>query len=379
MEQPLEGIRVLEVCHMLAGPFCGMILADLGADVIKIEPPGGDLARSVGPHSLGPHNLYFASLNRNKRSVTLDLTTADGQAALGRLAADAHALVTNLRPAAIRKLGLTYDHLKVFNEKIACLALTGYGLDGAFADRPAYDYVIQALTGIMALTGDPGQPPVKAGYSAVDNSSGIMGAVGLLAKIVQGKGGQIDISLHDVMLSQLNYLAAAYLNAGVKPERQKGGAHPYIIPAQIFATSDGHLAIFVTHDDFWRRFAAAVGRPEWGCDPRYATMAARAENRESLIAAIGALMLTDDTEAWIERLAPEGIVVAGVQSLDAALDGPLVADRAMVAKVATAHGLLRLVANPIRFDGEDSARYGEPPLLGAANAEFGIGSGPDPA
>ena len=370
-DRPLEGIRILEVCHMLAGPYCGMLLADLGAEVIKIEPPTGDIARNVGPHTMGPHNVYFASLNRNKRSVCLDLASDEGQEALGRLAGSAHGLVTNLRPSAIKKLGLTYDRMKRWNERIACLALTGYGLDGPFSDRPAYDYVIQALTGIMAITGDPGMPPTKTGYSVVDNSSGMMGAVGLLAKIVQGRGGQIDVSLHDTMLSQLNYLAAAYLNAGERPARQKGGAHPYIIPAQIFRTRDGHLALFITHDDFWRRFAVTAGRPEWVADPKFATMSARAENREAIIAAIGALLLTDDTVAWIDRLAPQGIVVAGVQSLDDALDGELTADRAMVASVPTASGVLRLVANPIRFDGADATRYAEPPLLGEGNAAFG--------
>ena len=204
---------------MLAGPYCGMVLADLGAEVIKIEPPTGDIARSVGPNRVGPHNVYFASLNRNKRSVCLDLSDPRDQAVFARLASDADALITNMRPSAIRKLGLTYAAMRQWNERIVCLALTGFGLEGPHADRPAYDYVIQALTGIMAMTGDPGGAPTKTGYSVVDNSAGLMGAVGLLAKIIEGKGGQIDISLHDTMLSQMNYLAAAWLNAGERPVR----------------------------------------------------------------------------------------------------------------------------------------------------------------
>jgi crotonobetainyl-CoA:carnitine CoA-transferase CaiB-like acyl-CoA transferase len=375
MAGPLAGIKIIEVCHMLAGPYCGMILADLGAEVVKVEPRSGDIARSVGPHHVGPHNVYFASLNRSKRSVSLDLATAAGQETLGRLAVDAHGLITNLRPSAIRKLGLTYASMRRWNERIACLALTGYGLEGPYADRPAYDYVIQALTGIMAMTGDPGLPPTKTGYSVVDNSAGLMGAVGLLAKIVEGKGGQIDVSLHDAMLSQLNYLAAAYLNAGEKPARQKGGAHPYIIPAQIFPTRDGHLALFITHDDFWRRFARTVGRPQWIEDPRFVTMAARAANREIIVEEISRLLVTGDTEDWIGKLLPEGIVVAGVQSLDAALDGRLAEDRAMVVSVPTRDGILRLVANPIRFDGADLSDYREPPLLGEANAEVHAAAG----
>ena len=160
---PLAGTRIIEVGHMLAGPYCGMLLADLGADVIKIEPSTGDISRTVGPHSVGPHNLYFASLNRNKRSVVLDLASAEGQAALHELVRSAQGLLTNLRPAAIKKLGLTHAALAPVNPRIACLALTGYGLEGPFADQPAYDYVIQALVGVMALTGDPGGPPVKTG------------------------------------------------------------------------------------------------------------------------------------------------------------------------------------------------------------------------
>ena len=187
MSGPLAGVRVIEVGHMLMGPYCGMLLADLGAEVVKVEPgPAGDIGRSISPHAIGSHNAYFASLNRNKKSVVLDLASESGRD----------------------------DGVKHWNPKIVCVALTGYGLESPYSERPAYDYVIQALTGIMALTGDPDSPPTKTGYSAVDNSAGIMGAVGLLAKLVEGKGGQVDIAMYDVMLSQLNYLAGAWLNAG---------------------------------------------------------------------------------------------------------------------------------------------------------------------
>ncbi|UEM21989.1 CoA transferase [Skermanella mucosa] len=367
MSGPLSGIRILEAGHMLAGPYCGMLLADLGAEVIKIESPEGDIARRLSPHSVGPHNAYFASLNRNKRSVVLDLGSAEGQAALGRLAASSHGLLTNMRPAVIRKLGLTYDSLSVHNPRIACLALTGYGLDGPYADRPAYDYVIQALVGIMALTGDPGAPPVKCGYSAVDNSAGIMGALGLVAKILEGKGGQIDVSLFDTMLSQLNYVAGAWLNAGESPSRYESGGHPYIVPAQIFETADGHLALFITHDDFWRRFAREAGRPEWLSDARFGTMAGRTANRDLVIRAVGSLLRTRGTAEWVGRLAPLGIVVAGVERLEDALAGDLARSHDMVVSIPTGDGDLAVVGNPIRFPGEPT-RYGPPPLLGEHTA-----------
>ena len=367
MSLPLEGVRVLEVGHMLMGPYCGLLLADLGAEVIKIEPASGDIARAISPHWIGPHNAYFASLNRNKKSVVLDLATPSGQDALAALAREARALVTNLRPSAIRKLGLTYESLKRVNPRLVCVALTGYGLDSPHAEHPAYDYVIQALTGVMALTGDPASPPTKAGYSAVDNSAGIMGAVGLLAKLVQGEGGQVDVAMYDAMLSQLNYLAGAWLNAGEPASRQPLSAHPYIVPAQIFRTRDGWLALFITHDDFWRRFAAEAGHPEWTGDARFATMAARRENRDAVLAAVSGVLAGDTSDAWVSRLAPLGIVVSGIQTLEQALASEQTRARAMVAQVETPAGPLRMVGNPIKLPGQRE-RLEPPPQLGADQA-----------
>jgi CoA:oxalate CoA-transferase len=360
---PLAGRRVLEVGHMLAGPYCGLLLADLGAEVVKVEPPEGDIARTVSPHFVGPHNTYFASLNRGKRSVTLDLRTPAGRSALGALAATADALVTNLRPAAIRTLGLTYEDLKAWNPRLVCVALTGFGLDSPYADRPAYDYVIQALTGLMELAGEPDGPPVRAAYAAVDNSAGLMAAVGLLAKIVEGRGGQLDIAMFDVMLSQLNYLAGAWLNAGERPVRWPRSAHPYIVPAQLFPTRDGWLVLFITHDHFWRRFSEEAGRPEWVTDARFATMAGRRAHRQAVIDAVGDVLAGDTAAGWVARLAPLGVVVAGVETLERALAGDQAAHRGMVVTIPTPDGPLRAVGNPIKTPGPPAA-YRPPPLLG---------------
>jgi crotonobetainyl-CoA:carnitine CoA-transferase CaiB-like acyl-CoA transferase len=369
MSLPLAGIRILEVGHMLAGPYCAMLLADLGAEVVKIETPGaGDIARGIGGHTVGPHGAYFASLNRGKRSVTLDLACADGQRQLGRLAAGSHALITNLRPAAIRKLGLTYAALARHNPKLVCVALTGYGLDGPYAERPAYDYVIQGLTGVMSMTGEPGAPPTKAGYSAVDNSAGIMAAMGLLAKIVQGQGGQVDVAMFDVMLSQLNYLASAWLNGGEPTRRHAHSAHPYIVPAQIFAAADDWIVLFITHDEFWQRFCNAVGRAGWISDPRYAGAGARREHREALLAEIGALIATRSAAHWVELLAPLGIVVSGIATLEQALDSELARSRRMLLEIPTAGGPLRLVGNPVQVG--PPAVPAPPPLLGEHNSLY---------
>jgi crotonobetainyl-CoA:carnitine CoA-transferase CaiB-like acyl-CoA transferase len=352
MSLPLSGLRVLEVGHILAGPYGGRLLADMGADVIKIESAEGDLSRQVGSHVVDGHNVYFASINHNKRSIHIDLGSEEGQARLGELARTADALIVNLRPSAIRKLGLDYESLKKFNPRIVCVAVTGYGLEGPAAEWPAFDYIIQAITGIANLTGDPGSPPTLAGYSIVDNSAGVFSALGLLAKVYEGKGGQVDVSLFDIMLSQLNYKAAAYLNGGGEPGRQRLGAHTFYVPAQLFETGDGYLALFVTHDEFWRRLCDEIGRPEWATEPHFATMQSRFTHRTELIELLSAELKKTSATEWEARLRPLGLAVGAVSTVGTVLDSDFVRDRDMVAEIETAGGPLRLLKSPIRFDGE---------------------------
>jgi CoA:oxalate CoA-transferase len=366
MRGPLCGIRILEIGHMLAGPYCGLLLGDLGADVIKIEPPDGDIARKISPQFIGPHNEYFASLNRNKRSIAIDLASDAGQLALRALARGAHALVTNLRPSAIRKLGLTYEALSPVNPRLVCVALTGFGLDSPYADRPAYDYIIQAMTGVMELTGEPDGPPTKAGFSAVDNSAGMMGALGLLSKLVERRGGQVDIAMYDVVLSQLNYLASAWLNSSIPAQRYPGSAHPYLVPAQVFATSAGWLALFITHDDFWERFANEVSRRDWLTDERFASMEGRRANRDVVIAAIAATLSCATAREWVQRLVPLGVVAAEVSSLEHALISEQTTARNMVVEIALPEGMIRSVGNPLKMPGL-MEEFRPPPLLGEHN------------
>ncbi|MBF5002338.1 CoA transferase [Nocardia sp. BSTN01] len=342
---PLAGIRVLEVGTMLAGPYATMMLADLGAQVTKLEPAGGDISRQVG-------DSYFASLNRGKRSIRLDPGSVDGRARLGELVANSHALLVNLKPSAIRRLGLTYASLREFNPAIVCVAITGFGLYGG--DDPAFDYIVQAATGVAALTGDPAGPPTLPGYSSADNSTGLTAALGLLAQIVSGRGGQVDVCLRDVMLSQLNYHAAAYLNEGTHPQRRPFGAHSYYVPAQLFPTADGYLALFVTHDRFWKTFAAEAGVT--GFD----TMAERVSRRAEVLAAVTAALARDDARGWERRLRPLGIPAAAVRSLPEALDA--------TPEVVAEAGPYRLVASPIRIGGY-TPEYGPPPLLGEHDSQ----------
>ena len=336
---PLAGIRILEVGVMLAGPYATMLLADLGAEVIKIEPPGGEISRQVS-------DSYFASLNRNKQSVCLDLRSEEGRRRLGELVADSHALLVNMKPSAIKRLGLTYDALRQFNDRIVCVALTGFGLNGG--DDPAFDYVIQAATGVAAMTGHPDDPPTLPGYSSADNSTGLAAALGLLAQIVSGRGGQVDVSLRDVMLSQLNYRASAYLNDGAEPLRYPYGAHSYYVPAQLFATADGYLALFITHDAFWKSFATEAGIEG------FLTMAERAARREEVLAVVASALASDSAKGWEARLRPLGIPAAAVRTLPEALEA--------TPEVVVTAGDFRLVGSPIHVDGYDPD-YRPPPRL----------------
>jgi CoA:oxalate CoA-transferase len=359
----LAGIRIIEVGQVLAGPYAGMLLADLGADVIKVEPRRGDISRQVEMPG------YFASLNRNKRSVVLDLSSAAGQEELGRLVASSDALIVNMKPATIRKLGLTYDALRRWNERLVCVAITGYGLDSSYDERPAFDYIIQAETGVAAMTGEPGSPPGLAGYSVVDHSVGLFAALGTVAALVRGHGGQVDVSLHDAALSQLNYKAAGVLNGGAQPARLPSGAHSYYAPAQLFETADGYLAVFVAHDESWRRLALEMGGEELAGDARFTTMAARAGHREELAGVLAPIWRERTTAEWVARLAPLGIAVGPVASLGEALAGPVVAEREMVVAIPTADGaVLRVVGNPIKVEGVTNT-YAPAPQLGEHNGD----------
>ena len=345
MKGPLAGIRILEVGTMLAGPYATMMLADLGAEVIKVEPPGGEISRQVG-------DSYFASLNRNKRSIALDLNSEAGQRRLGELVAESHAVLVNMKPSVIKKFGLTYDTLRKHNDRIVCVAITGFGLDGG--DYPAFDYVIQAATGVAAMTGDPDDPPTLPGYSSVDNSTALTAALGLLAMIVSGDGGQVDVSLRDVMLSQLNYKASAYLNDGVHPRRHPFGAHSFYVPAQLFPTADGHLALFITHDGFWRSFAAEAGIEG------FPTMADRSARRDEVLAVVTKALATDTAVSWEARLRPLGIPVSAVRSLPEALDA--------TPEVVVSAGEFRLVAGPIKVAGYEP-EYRPAPALDEFGAD----------
>ena len=335
---PLAGVRVLDFCHFLAGPYAALALADLGADVIKVEDPGHpDEARRVGPCFDGDESVYFRSLNWAKRSVGIRLASPDGRAVALDLVAAADVVLDNYRPGVMAKLGLDHDTLALVNPRIVSVSLSGFGATGPSAARPGYDYTIQALAGVMSLTGEPDGPPGKAGISYVDHSGGLAAALAVCAALVErgrtGLGRHVDVALFDVQVSMLTYLAAWQMNGGFVPGRTPSGSHPSIVPAQTFAAADGYVSIFVGNDPMWTRFVTALDDPRAG-DPAWLTAAGRYERRTAVIACLQGILAQRPAAEWIDRLTAHGVPCAPVNGIAEALADPQVGARGMVATVA---------------------------------------------
>lgn len=354
---PLAGVRIVAVEQFGAGPFATLLLADLGAEIIKIEDPatGGDVGRTIPPGQDGTESLYFEAFNRGKHSVALDLKHPRGRAVFERLVASADAVFNNLRGDQVERLGLTYASLSPFNPRIVCASLSAYGLVGDRAAEPGYDALIQAEAGWASLTGEPGGPPIKSGLSLVDYAAGLTAALGLMVGIFDarrtGQGRDVATSLYDVALALLTYPATWYLTSGIRTERQPSSAHPSIVPFQFFATSDGYIALACAKEKFFRNLAGAIGQPELASDPRFASFAARRDHRQELLALLDAAMRQHSTSDWLERLRGR-VPCAPVRSLEAALDSRELQDRDMLASYChPTFGDVRSVGTPLRLTG----------------------------
>jgi len=366
---PLAGLRILAVEQYGAGPFGTSYLADLGAEVVKIEnhKDGGDVGRQVGPHFFGPGDShFFQTFNRNKKSVTLDLKHPEGRAAFQALAKSADAVIDNLRGDLPEKLGLTYEQLKAANPRIVCAHLSAYGRTGSRKAWPGYDYLMQAEAGHMSLTGEPGGPPTRYGLSVVDLMTGLAAAFGLLAGVMSaratGKGMDVDTSLFDVALHNLNYPGTWFLNAGVVTGRTPRSAHPSLTPSQLYRTQDGWIFIMCNKEKFWGLLAQALGKPEWATDPEFATFKARLKNRDRLTQMLDAALATRTTGEWIERFAGK-VPASPVYDVKQALESAYVAERGSVADFAYADGkAARMVAAPLSFTGAELPTRAAPPM-----------------
>lgn len=370
-DSPLAGVRVLDLCHFLAGPYATMILAELGADVIKIEDPDHpDEARTVGPYFQDGQSLYFAALNRGKRSVRAN--PKQDKELIRALLRSADVVVDNFRPGVMAKLGMDADTVAGINPAVITCSLSGFGATGPYAQRVGYDYTIQALAGVMSMTGEPDGPPGKAGISYVDHSGGLAVALAVCAALVQrgrtGTGRHIDLALFDVQTSMLTYLAAWSLNQGYEPQRVASGAHPSLVPAQTFAAKDGHLSLFVGNDAMWQRLVTALDVPELSARD-YASTAGRSQHRDTVLGILTSVFATADTAHWIERLMAAGVPCAPVNNLGDALRDPQVLARDLVLTATHPdYGDYACVRGPLPAMAGGDVHRGAP-LLGEHTAE----------
>lgn len=376
---PLEGILVLDLSRILAGPFCTMQLADLGAEVIKVEPPVGDDTRRFAPPWVGEGEAqtssYYLSINRGKRSIVVDLKQDAGRAIIHELAAKADVVVENFRTGVTERLGVDYETLRAKNSKLVYVSVSGYGRDGDpdWAKRPGYDLVAQGLGGLPALTGPEDGAPYKVGASIADVTAGMTATQGVLAALLRrertGEGGVVDISMVEVQLSLLAYHASSWLMAGVAPTRL-GNQHPSLHPYSTYEASDGWLNIAVGNEPLFARFSAACGHPEWAEDPRFATNPDRVHHRAELDAVITEAMAGDTVDGWIARLAEAGVPCGPVLEVPDALSHPQVLARGAI--VETEHpelGALKAVANAVYFPGLPRAASAPPPGVGEHTRE----------
>jgi len=364
----LSGLRVIAVEQYGAGPYGSMQLADLGAEVIKIENPadGGDMARRVGPFFFGDgdksdDSQFFHSFNRNKKSVTLDLKKPAAREVLHRLAARSDALFDNLRGDLPAKLGLTYSDLAVANPRIVCVHLSAYGRDGSRAHWPGYDYLMQAEAGYLSLTGEPGGPPSRMGLSIVDLMTGLFAAFalvsGVLAARESGKGRDLDVSLFDTAVQNLAYLATWYLNSGHVQGREPHSEHPSLVPSQLYRTRDGFIFIMCNKEKFWPVLCERLGRPEWAADPRFRSFKDRLANRDEVNRLLDEALSAHPTAEWLAHFAGQ-VPAAPVNDLKAALDNPFVAERGGIRD----YDHVRMVAGPVRDSAADPPSHAAPAL-----------------
>ncbi|HEX9206134.1 MAG TPA: CoA transferase [Candidatus Deferrimicrobiaceae bacterium] len=369
MSGPLAGVRVLDLSRVLAGPFCTMILGDLGAEVIKVErPDGGDDTREWGPPFAGGESAYYLCVNRNKKSVAIDLKAREGVEAVRALAAASDVFVENFRVGAMGKMGLAYPDLRSINPGIVYCSITGYGQTGPYRDLAGYDFILQAMSGLMSITGEPEGEPMKLGVATVDLTTGLYAAVGILAALRHrdrtGEGQHIDLSLMDAAVSWLANVGSNHLVSGEVPARF-GNAHANIVPYQVFRASDRYVAVGIGNDGQWRKFCEVAGEPGLSSDPRFATNPDRVRNRADLVPLLEEVFRRKESDFWIASLWREGIPAGPINTVDRVFGDPQTKDRGMVVEMLhPSAGKVRLIGSPLKLSGTPVEYRLAPPLLG---------------
>ncbi|MFF2518564.1 CaiB/BaiF CoA transferase family protein [Streptomyces sp. NPDC058086] len=382
MSEPLSGMRVVDLSKILAGPYVTMSLADLGADVIKVEhPEGGDPTRNWGPPFQGPDATYFLAANRSKRSLTLDLKSPEGQEAVHRLIATADVVVENFRPGSSLARSFDYRGLSERYPRLVVLHISAFGESGPLRDEPGYDMVAQASAGLMSLTGEPDGPPVRAGYAMGDLGAALFGIIGVTSALVErertGRGQYVTTSLYESLLALHVNWATGYFATGERPARL-GSGHPSLVPYQAYPASDGHFVIAVGNDAQFRRLSAVLGHPEWADDPRFASNRARVDNRRAFNTELSAVLTGATVAHWCGLLKDAGVPVTPIRTLDEVYDCPQTEALGIVQKADhPVVGMLQQVAFPVSFRGERPPVRSAPPTLGQHSqdvlAELGYG------
>lgn len=366
---PLAGVRVLDLSRILSGPFCSMMLADWGAEVVKVEmPQGGDGTRGWGPPFVEGESAYFLSVNRNKRSVAIDLKAEEGREIVRRLAAESDVLLENFRPGTTERLGAGYEELSRINPRLVYCSISGFGQDGPYRDRPGFDAVAQAMSGMMSITGEPEGAPTKHGMSIADLTAGMWAAFAISSALYErersGRGQHLDVSLLDGQISWLTYVAGAYFATGNLPTRY-GSGHPTIVPYQPFATQDGYIMLAVGTDKQWQVFCRAADLEHVADDPRFATNAARVENRDAVIDLVAKVLKRRTTQSWQTELESVGVPCGPINNVAQVFDDPHVRAREMVTSfVHPRAGTVQTVGVPVKLSRTPGTRPAAPPLLG---------------
>ncbi len=384
-KRPLDGVRVLDLSRVLAGPWCTQNLADLGAEVIKIErPETGDDTRSWGPPYLRDaageattESAYFLCANRNKQSVAIDMASSEGAALIREFAKSSDVVVENFKVGGLRKYGLDYESLSAINPRIVYCSITGFGQTGPLAQRAGYDFLIQGMGGLMSITGEPdsvpGGGPEKVGVAVTDLMAGMYATTGILAALLErahsGRGQHLDIALHDCQLAMLANQSMNYLTTGIAPKRM-GNAHPNIVPYQTFAASDGHLILACGNDSQFRAICAVMNVPELALDARFATNSGRSVNRLELLPQLSAIFLTRSRDAWIDAFEACGVPCGPINDIAQAFDSPQSKARESVRDIAhPVAGVAPTVASPLRLSATPVEYRQAPPMLGAHTAD----------
>jgi crotonobetainyl-CoA:carnitine CoA-transferase CaiB-like acyl-CoA transferase len=368
MSAPLEGVVVLDLSRVLAGPYCTMILGDLGADVIKVEHASGDETRRWGPPFKKGESAYYLSVNRNKRSVIADLDRAEDRELIQRIALRADVLVENFLPGSLEKRGIVLTDLRAANPRLITVTISGMGATGPEYNVPGYDFIVQAGAGLMSITGPEEGPPSKVGVAVVDLTTGMMAVNAILAAMYArertGMGQHIDISLLETAVSWLGNVGTAYLLTGESPQRY-GNAHPTIVPYQTFETRDGTIALGVGNDGQWQRLCSAIGQPALASDERFKGNPDRVRNRAALQALLADTFRSRGSEDWVQRIRAANVPIGAVRTVPDVLEDEQVAARDMV--IRTEHptiGEIRLLGIPYKFSDTPASVRRHPPLLG---------------